>query len=226
MALRGLASDNSAQGSLSNGMPGPALKDTTNAMEDVIRHALRTDCSRSRTGPLATLRVPAVEMRSVAKARFGIFPLTLLLLSVLLGGCRQIGKATGHTQATIQFTGVPVAGADDPGKVSTIKGRVTGAEPGQRIVLYSKGAATWWVQPFTDHPFTEIHSDSTWKSLTHPGTQYAALLVGPAFNPPPTADELPTDGVFAVAITQGELPFWLRWWFLSVYLVVGLLAVL
>jgi signal transduction histidine kinase len=92
--------------------------------------------------------------------------------------------------------------------------------------LYSKGETTWWVQPFADHPFTEIHSDSTWKSLTHPGTLYAALLVGPEFSPPPTADALPTEGVFAVATAHGELPFWLRWWFLSVYLVVGLLAVL
>jgi signal transduction histidine kinase len=174
----------------------------------------------------ATLGLRIAEGRSVARARFGIFPLSLILLSSLLGGCRQIDKATGHYQPTIVFTGVPLAGADDAGKVSSIKGRVTGAAPGQRIVLYSKGAATWWVQPFADHPFTEIHSDSTWKSLTHPGTQYAALLVGPTFNPPPTADALPTEGVFARAITRGELPFWLRWWFLSVYLVVALLAVL
>lgn len=150
----------------------------------------------------------------------------MILLSGSLGGCQQRDRATGYNHPTIEFTSVPVSGADDPGKVSSISGRVSGAEPGLRIVLYSKGETTWWVQPFTDHPFTDIRSDSTWKSSTHPGAQYAALLVGPAFNPPPTADALPTEGVFATAITHGELPFWLRWWFLSVYLVVGLLAVL
>ena len=196
-------------------------------MRDIItRFALQTDRLRGATGLPFLLGVRIAEMRSCARERFVVFSLFLILLTNSLSGCQQIGKTTGHNQPTIEFTGVPVAGADDPGKVSTIKGRVIGAAPGQRIVLYSKGAATWWVQPFADHPFTEIHSDSTWKSLTHPGTQYAALLVGTTFNPPPTADALPTDGVFAVAITHGELPFWLQWWFLSVYLVVGLLAVL
>ena len=195
-------------------------------MEDTITFALRGDRARRRTALPFTLGMRIAEARSFARARLGIFSVFLILLAGLLGGCQQIEKTTGHNQPTIEFNGVPVAGADDPGKVSSIKGRVTGAEPGQRIVLYSKGAATWWVQPFADHPFTEIHSDSTWKSMTHPGTQYAALLVGPAFNPPPTADELPTAGVFAVAVTHGELPFWLRWWFVSLYVVVGLLSVL
>jgi signal transduction histidine kinase len=118
-----------------------------------------------------------------------------------------------------------MAGAGDPKVVSSIKGRVIGAKPGQHIVLYSKGETTWWVQPFAVLPFTEIHPDSTWKNTTHPGTQYAALLVGPEFNPPATTNALPTDGVFAVAITRGQVPFWLRWWFLPVYVLVLLLAV-
>jgi signal transduction histidine kinase len=36
---------------------------------------------------------------------------------------------------------------------------------------------------------------------------------------------LPTEGVFATAITQGELPFWRRWWFPLVCVAGGLLAV-
>ena len=109
--------------------------------------------------------------------------------------------------------------------MSSIRGRVIIAEPGQRIVLYSKGETTWWVQPFANQPFTEIHADSTWESSTHPGTLYAALLVGPEFIPPLTADALPTEGVFAAAITQGEVPFWLRWWFPLGCLVAGAAAV-
>ena len=125
----------------------------------------------------------------------------------------------------MEFTNVPQAGAGDPKLVSSIKGRVRGAQPGFKIVLYSKGETTWWVQPFANNPFTDIGPDSTWKSTTHPGTQYAALLVGPEFSPPATADVLPTNGVYAVAITHGELPFWFRWWFLPVYVLVVVLAV-
>ena len=166
------------------------------------------------------------EMRPVARAWHLAFCFFLVLAAVVLGGCEYKYKAVTYNRPVIEFTSVPMAGAGDPAKVSTIKGRVIGAEPGLRIVLYSKGETTWWVQPFAIQPFTDIHSDSTWKTETHPGSQYAALLVGPTFDPPPTADTLPTEGVFATAITRGELPFWLKWWFLSVYVVVGLLAVL
>ena len=164
-------------------------------------------------------------VRSLASSRRGTPPLFLILLSILLGGCQHRDNADATSQPVIEFTSVPTAGAGDPGKVSSIRGRVTGALPGQRIVLYSKAESIWWVQPYTNQPFTEIRPDSTWRSSTHPGILYAALLVGPAFHPPLKTDELPTEGVIATAITQGEMPFWFRWWFLLVYVVVGLLAV-
>jgi len=77
---------------------------------------------------------------------------------------------------------VPVAGAGDSEKLSTIKGRVIGARPGQQIVLYAKGETAWWVQPFVDQPFTTIHPNSKWRNVTHPGTDDAALLVGPGIS--------------------------------------------
>jgi hypothetical protein len=70
------------------------------------------------------------------------------------------------------------------------------------------------VQPFADQPFTTIQPDSTWKSATHLGTEYAALLVEPGFRPPPILDALPTVGgdVAAVAIAKGESDgSWLGW---------------
>jgi signal transduction histidine kinase len=162
-----------------------------------------------------------MKARHFASARFGAFSVFLILFSLAFGGCQRSGRALGHNQPVVTFTKVPVAGADDPEKTGEIKGRVIGAEPGQQIVLYSKGVAAWWVQPFANQPFTKIQPDSTWDSYTHPGTQYAALLVGPAFHPPLTVDVLPTDGVFAAAVTHGELPFWLRWWFPLVCVVAG-----
>jgi hypothetical protein len=64
------------------------------------------------------------------------------------------------------------------------------------------------VQPFADKPFTAIQPDSTWKSLTHPGTAYAALLVDSRFQPLPTMAVLPNKGglVLAVATVEGAKP--------------------
>jgi len=88
-----------------------------------------------------------------------------------------------------------------------IEGRVIGAQSGHRIVLFAK-SGVWWVQPRRDEPFTRIESDSTWKSLTHLGREYAALLVEPGYNPPTTIETLPTegDGVIARATIQGSSP--------------------
>jgi signal transduction histidine kinase len=84
------------------------------------------------------------------------------------------------------------------------------------------------VQPFVDQPFTSIGQDSTWKNSTHAGTEYAALLVEPGFQPPATADALPPigGGVVAVAVTKGAPPFWATWWFRLASLLVGLGAIL
>ena len=116
-------------------------------------------------------------------------------------------------------------GAGDSEKLSTIKGRVIGARPGQQIVLYAKGETAWWVQPFVDQPFTTIHPNAKWRNVTHPGTEYAALLVGPGFRPPPISEQLPTEGVVTFAVTHGELPYRQRWWFPFVCILGGVLAI-
>jgi signal transduction histidine kinase len=148
---------------------------------------------------------------------------------ILSAGCRSARSGAGAASApVIKFTSVPLAGIDNPEKMNTIEGRVIGAEPGQRIVLYAyaKTAAAWWVQPFANQPFTTIESDSTWQNTTHPGTEYAALLVGQNFRPPPTAARLPTDGVFASAVVKGRLAFWRTWWFPFVCIFVGAAVIL
>ena len=60
--------------------------------------------------------------------------------------------------------------------MAPIGGRVTGARPGQRIVIYTK-SGVWWVQPLTAQPFTTVEPDGTWKNTIHLGMEYAALLV-------------------------------------------------
>ncbi len=81
---------------------------------------------------------------------------------------------------------------------------MTGARPGQQLVLFAK-AGTWWVQPMSDQAFTRIQPDSSWKNLTHFGTEYAALLVDPGYRPPAKMDALPGPGagISAVASVKG-----------------------
>lgn len=107
----------------------------------------------------------------------------------------------------IEFSQVPPTGEGSPDRLQMIAGRVSGAQPGQRIVLFAL-SGIWWVQPLADNPFTPIRSDSTWKNWTHPGSTYAALLVDSRFHPPPTLTALPEKGgaVLAVATAKGTMP--------------------
>ncbi len=88
--------------------------------------------------------------------------------------------------------------------MTSIEGRVNGAGAGQQIVVYAKNGV-WWVQPFKSRPFTTIQSNATWKSSTHLGTEYAALLVDSGYQPQPRMDALPSqgNGVIAIAIATG-----------------------
>jgi signal transduction histidine kinase len=140
----------------------------------------------------------------------------VIICCILLNGCRS--RQT-DTTPRIEFSKVPLLDEGGTGKIDVIEGRVTGARPGQRVVLFAR-SGTWYVQPFTDRPFTEIQPDSTWRNSTHLGTEYAALLVEPGYLPPARADVLPDKSatIVAVAVTQGEVRmlvpvFWHEWWF-------------
>jgi hypothetical protein len=119
----------------------------------------------------------------------------------IVGGC---GQPEAPLAPAIEFTTIPEALEGGPQATTPIAGRVTGARRGQRIVLFAK-SGVWWVQPDTAKPFTTIQPDSTWKSSTHFGFEYAALLVDAAYVPASTLDTLPDPGggVIAVATTKG-----------------------
>ena len=123
-----------------------------------------------------------------------------LLIACACGGGRQ----TDRVAPSIAFTAVPPAAAGGSDRTIRIAGRVTGAAPGQRIVLYAR-SDHWWVQPLTVQPFTTVQPDGTWENTTHLGTEYAALLVESAFRPSDTAVALPKPGgsVIAVATVKG-----------------------
>jgi hypothetical protein len=125
----------------------------------------------------------------------------LMVVCILLCGCRS---PRANTRPSLEFSKIPPADVGGSDKVASIEGRVIGARPGQRIVIYAK-AGQWWVQPTAIEPFTMIGSDSIWTNSTHLGSDYAALLVEPEYVPPATMDVLPSEGsaVVAIASTKG-----------------------
>ena len=121
--------------------------------------------------------------------------------SLAVQGCHS---RKNSDSPSIEFTKIPPAREGGTEAVTEIEGRVRGARPGEKIVLYKK-TDRWWIQPAPNEPFTEIRHDSTWNNATHFGTEYAALLVVPGYRPPPRPDSLPVQGaeVRAVAIVKG-----------------------
>jgi hypothetical protein len=133
-------------------------------------------------------RAPISPLRFI----FLVFPVLLLL------GCHS------NSHPSIKFTKIPPAAQGGRERVDTISGTVTGARPGQQIVVYAH-SGPWWVQPWPDQSLIPIQSDSTWTTATHLGFDYAALLVEPGFHPAPTMDFTPvvSGPVAAVQITKG-----------------------
>jgi hypothetical protein len=129
-------------------------------------------------------------------------------VSVLVGSCLFLCQCASPARPpAIELTKVPPADPGGPDTREVIEGRVTGARPGQRIVLFSRGQV-WWVQPEARQPYTTIQPDSSFHNFTHLGTEYAALLVDPGYHPPTRSETLPDkgNGVAAVTVVAGRAP--------------------
>jgi hypothetical protein len=126
----------------------------------------------------------------------------LLVAGVALSLAMAIGCSTPPAAPAIEFTTVPKADAGGPEGLAAFTGRVTGARPDQRIVLFARSDQGWWVQPFRSRPFTAIAADGTWANKIHLGQEYAALLVDADYRPPATAEALPGPGAGIVAVAR------------------------
>jgi hypothetical protein len=143
-------------------------------------------------------------------ARIATF--SVLLVYFVLAGCHSSPK---NSAPTVTFIKIPAAYQETPYKTEITErdyktaiadGRVLGAQPGQRLVLYAKTDGRWGQCPQSGQPFTNIEREGRWKASVHMGLQYAALLVEPGFNPPEQTESLPTvgNGVVALAIVNGK----------------------
>jgi hypothetical protein len=138
--------------------------------------------------------------RSVSQRRS---ELAIVIVGIFLVGCRPHKVPT---ELSLQLTHVPAADPGGSQRTDYIEGLAGGAKPGQQIVLYAHSAGIWWVQPYVAHPFTKVQADSSWKNLTHLGTDYAALLVELGYKPASKVPTLPAigNGVVAVVMAKGE----------------------
>src|SRR5271155_5168368 len=138
--------------------------------------------------------------------------LAVLMMYCVLTGCHS---SYSNSAPAVAFGRVAPAYQDGPYrtditerdyKPDMVDGRVTGARPGQRIVLYAKTDGRWGQCQQSGQPFTNIESDGQWKASVHLGLQYAALLVDPTYDPPEQTESLPIvgNGVSALAVVNGE----------------------
>jgi hypothetical protein len=130
----------------------------------------------------------------------GLIAAFLVILSDGLQGC---GRSQARTEPAIEFTRLPPAETDSPEKLDLIQGRVRGAKPGDRLVLYSLNSV--WQLQLPDRRFTGIQGDGAWESQIHPGAVYGAVVVDSQYRPPASFESLPEKGgsILAVATARG-----------------------
>ena len=121
--------------------------------------------------------------------------LVLISAPVLIAASVVACRTQHHDPATvIEFNHVPPPDIGGAGAVDTLSGTVHNAQPGARLVIYTYSQNTWYVQPLTLRPFTKIEKDGAWSTLTHLGSQYAAVLVTAEHRPANVLRALPSVG--------------------------------
>ncbi len=112
-------------------------------------------------------------------------------------------EANAASKPSIEITDVPRKGAGSE-TMETIAGRVRGVKTKDcKVVIFAR-TDIWYVQPFVASPDTLINDDNTWRSDTHLGFQYAALLVKNSYQPPSTTGKLPEVGGAILAIATAS----------------------
>lgn len=140
-----------------------------------------------------SLRAPIDRMVCAARV------LRLSCVLLLMSACRS----DRLPQPTIDFSTLPPATHGGSERVDTIAGKVAGASTDDQVVVYAR-SGPWWVQPTSDHSLIPIQQDLSWKTETHLGYEYAALLVNKGYKPAPTLDSLPEVGGSVLALKTAK----------------------
>jgi hypothetical protein len=108
-------------------------------------------------------------------------------------------------EARIEITSIPPSELGGPNTHADIAGKVSGkVPPGYVVAVYTRAFGFWFIQPEAT-ALHGIHPDNTWRTWTHTGTKYAALLVRQDYEPLAKLDMLPqtNDTVLALDIVDG-----------------------
>lgn len=105
-----------------------------------------------------------------------------------------------ETGPNIKITEVPSKGAGTE-PMESIAGTVSGVTVTECKVVVFAHTNTWYVQPWIDSYDTEIKG-KTWRTDTHLGYEYAALLVKSSYKAPATTGKLPDIGGSVLAIAR------------------------
>jgi hypothetical protein len=127
---------------------------------------------------------------------------SVLMVSVLLCLTSLLACRGPRQEPAIEFHRVPPPDVGGTGTVEVISGTVRNAPPGARVVVYVQSRGSWYVQPLGTRPFTTIGTDHNWSTLTHLGTEYAAVLAGLDYQPAKVLSALPDTGKSVVAIAR------------------------
>jgi hypothetical protein len=122
---------------------------------------------------------------------------------ILMAAALLVGQNAG---ATIKITVIPPA-ASGSATVTKLIGGVAHERnlTDCKVVVYTH-TDTWYVQPTVANPYTVIGNDGRWRTVVHPGAEYAALLVRSSYRPESTTDALPAVGgdVLAEDVQPGK----------------------
>jgi hypothetical protein len=135
--------------------------------------------------------------------------LGLAIFTLLVSGSGQTHQK-GDKQTplpSITITDVPPAGNGSSTITKLIGGTVTGPHLADCAVVLYAHTDTWYVQPTIADPYTAIDpKGGRWENTTHPGAEYAALLVKRSYRPDSTTDALPKvgDNVLAEDVKPGK----------------------
>jgi len=102
----------------------------------------------------------------------------------------------------IRITTIPRLGPGGPDEMDPIAGSVKGVNGDQTKVVIFTHTNVWYVQPYTENPYTAIKDDCTWETSAHLGYEYAALLVKSSYKPSDTIAALPSEGGEILAIVR------------------------
>ena len=140
--------------------------------------------------------------KAVSRALISLAVGVAVSILILVSPVHAFGQATPSAKLSIAVTETPHAGKGGPDQTEPISGEVRGVDYGtHKVVIYTFAGGTWWVQPTVAEPLTDIDQSGKWRTITHVGSTYAALLVKLSYRPPATMNSVPKVGPDVLAVT-------------------------